>query len=256
MYFKEGGHSFLNNEKQFDEKYFEIRKKHLSETFYYRIFTMVKTEPIKNIMLPKALYPREWTDPNTKLTIRRIDSFLYNMYMSFIDDIYDDIKDLESPISKKFFEPRPIKIDYWNGEEGYDIRTIVRNIVSNIPSKEYLSIKEVFQILYLVHEIAINGIVKNPVKLEALVEAVSKMRYKNPREDIYHQLILPSEFSLGSLFFEGLGRELNINISIFDIRPTKSIGMLPVIYISSEHPLKELSYLGTNIAFYGLYISH
>ena len=254
-YFKEGGLKFLSDEKRFDEKYFEIRKKHLAQLFDYRIFDRVNSMRLEDMKLPKAILPYSWTDPKLEKLVYLLPQGGYNKYMSIIYDIYEDIKDFESPISKKFFEPRPIKIDYWNGEEGYDIRTIVRNIVSNIPSKEYLSITELQHITFLANEIAINGVSKDPKKLESLNE-IESHRINDSKKDIYHGFTYLFEFDQTSLLLEGLGKELSINMNIYGIVESDSVEPLPVTTVSNEQPLKELNYLNFSDSLCGLKIKN
>lgn len=97
-------------------------------------------------------------------------------YGSLIYEIFDSAKAFNSQLSKKIFEERPIRINYWNEETGHDIRNKVRNILTVVTGSDVLAFSEYQQLAFLLNEIAINGLIKNTEALEKFKSYIAGKR--------------------------------------------------------------------------------
>ena len=257
-HYKEGGINFYANERLFDEKYLEIRKKHLDDKdgSYYAPLRLLFDIKLKNYRSLHYNRKIKCEEDISEYMLYQV-PILYPDHLSIIIyELFDEIKDFNNPISKKFFEPVATRIDYWNGEQGYDIRTIVKNILSVVPTRELLSSNELLQFKYLLNEIAINGIIKNPTKYQEFVNLTKNMKFPEESVDlsgsIFTHLIFPSDKKHINLLLEGISEQLQLKIKVYDLIYKAMQIEIPITTYSPENPLKELRFL--NLGSYICYL--
>ena len=255
---KEGGISFYANERLFDEKYLEIRKKHLDDPIgsYYAPLRLLFDIKLKNFKALQYYRKIKCEEDISEYMLYKIPLLDPDHLSIIIYELFDDIKDFNSPISNQFFEPMPARIDYWKVEKGYDIRTIVKNILSVVPTRELLSSNELLQFKYLLNEIAINGIIKNPTKYQEFVNLTKNMKFLEKSVDlsgsIFTHLIYPSDKKHINLLLEGISEQLQLKIKVYDLIYKAMQIEIPITTYSPENPLKELRFL--NLGSYICYL--
>lgn len=244
-YFKRGGAIMLNNEVSFDNEYFDQRRK---DKFANNIFTIF---PYKYAKFTKVkdfnfMYHFKNTDTYQLLsnyTVHHYAGYFTLCFSDLIYHLYFDIKNSESELSKRVFEDRPVRIDYWWGNPGHDIKAKVKNIILNIPSREFLTDNEILQFNYLFNEIAINGIKRTPSKFEDLKNTLVKQYIREPEAVIMSSMPYNYNLDQFKLLLEGLSKELNVKFNIYDISNQVPNGIISISNITPENPMKEISLL-------------
>lgn len=251
--YKEGGGNFLENETLFDKKYFEIRKKHLTQdsSVYYPLNTYYSTR-LKNSFLLFSTKNVNYEKDISSYFVYTVAEKCPSLYATVIFEIFAYIKDFDCLISKKFFEPQSIRINYWKDKTDNDIRTIVRNILTCIKIKGLLTVNELQQIVYLLNEIAIGGIIKNPVKYQELLNILENEKVGNPSEALLNRIILPNTKEHMKLILESISDQLQVEINFYDFNHNKDDADILVTKFSPENPLMEMSLFKKDDRLYGL----
>lgn len=250
--FGSGGINFFNNETLFDEKYLEIRKKHLSvgEHIYcpLRIVFDIPFKSYRSLHQSKNIKCEE---DISNYILYKAPLFNPDCLSIILYTIIDDIRDPNNPISQKFFEPMPTRIDYWQGKEGYDIRTIVKNILSVVPTKEQLTSNEFVQFKYLLYEILLNGIMKNPNNYKELMKILKENIGGDLSGLVLTDLIYPNGLEHTKFLLESLSSQLQLKVKVYDYIFKGNEISIPITTYSPENPLKELRFLnlGDNLCY-------
>lgn len=244
-YFKEGGAMMLNNEVSFDKEYFDLRRK---DKFANNIFTLylyknVKLTKVKDFHVMNPFKNTETYQLLSNYTVNRYAGFNSPFFSDLIYNLYFDIKNFESEFSKKFFENREVRIDYWGGKSGHDLKSKVKNIILNVPSREFLTNNEISQFNYLFNEIAINGVKSTPSKFEDLKNILAQKYIRNPEAAILSSMLYVYNLDQLKLLLEGLSKELNIKFNIYDISNQVPNNSISTFNIAPENPMKEISML-------------
>lgn len=246
LYFKEGGASFLNNEKIFDDRYFEIRKKTNFHKNWFTVFPFnnVKATEVRHCNLFSPFTKTHRFKEFSRNLVHMISSQNQTIFTSLIYGMYDDLKVLNAELNRRLLQDRNQKIIFGSDEVNYDDqKDKVGNILANIPSKDALTENEIKQIEFLLYEIAINGILKDPKKLKKFEKILKEIGFRNPKDSISHQYIPVNSLEHLELIFGGLSDELQININLFDISYLGPENDIPKISLETVNPIREIDLL-------------
>jgi len=164
---------FLKEQCKFDEEYVKKRKilDLYRPTDYYYPFRDVKTKKFKDLFKDDPIN-LDWYSKVRDYDVLLFPRVLTPVMIGFIYEIFDDLRSPLSPVYKRVFESTTARIDFWKDDPGYnhDIRTMVKNILSVVPSADLLTKNETYMFAYLIIEVLIDGSMKNcPRRAEILL---------------------------------------------------------------------------------------
>lgn len=195
----------------------------------------------------------DWYDEIDELVIHTFNNFKQGLLQSFIFEIFDDIKDFNSPLSKSFFEPRKNHNDGYHGEKPEVLSEKVRNILTVVRDARFIVNSEYSKISDLVVEIATYGALKvfmeDPVEMGKMWKLKDKQSIEMIEVCIYTRFCIPllikkvGMFELAKLFYGAISKELNIQITLYDCTPEKPGIIKENCSFTCDNPLKKLSFL-------------
>lgn len=248
--------SFIATEEKFDNEYFEKRKKLGldSKYIFYPLRFIHKTKFKDLSFVRNSSVKWDWySKVNDWDAVSAHNPFLaWPVFPDFIHEMFVDLKNPNSQLHEKLFEPKPIKLDLFRDKEGYELETMVKNILNEIPTPNLLSFPETARIAALLNEAAVNGIAKNPENYKRFIELGKKGGIENPEEKIKKEIFPLGTFEQIKIFLEGLGNNLNIQITVYDARMNAPVSEHQNFIVESRNPIKEYTVLILDKDFYFL----
>lgn len=238
--------AFIRTEELFDKEYMKKRTEHSFKMFgvFYPFEKVEKVEFGDLGFVKNANVTFQWYDKVRNMEVSYLPTLGMGLYTSFVYDIFYDLKDFDSPLSKKFLEERPKKIRYWDDMILHDLRTKVKNILTIIPSLEVISSGEFLMLVLLANEIAVNGLFKDEKRLSQVMGLITvDHKIEDVGKTLNQRAIIPLSFDHMRIMYEVLASEMNVRINIYDIRFNVDIRKLCNFTADSQNPLREFSYL-------------
>lgn len=245
---------WLSIEKNFDEEYFEKRKNWgLKLKYVWYPFEDIKTIKFKELSFVKdASVSFSWYDKVAEYDVHALPYSCLGIFRNFIFENYDAFKDFNNPLNHKLFEQKPLKIKYWDEEEDRDIRTIVKNILTFVPSCDLLTFLELVQIACLLNEVIVNCIIDDLKKYDQLIKIIKGQEYENPEWIVKHRVISEDLHECKMLFIEAFSKQFDIKVNVYDSRFNVSMFEIKNISYGPENPLKEMNVLNSENFCYNM----